>query len=249
MGKGIATWALALALVVGLCPGMALAAPDQSASNDKAIVLTTQTSTAPQQSEASDGADLVLTTQASTASLAKKATKLMKALPKASKIKLTHSKKTAAAFAAADKATSNWTAFNKLGKSTKKAFLNAFNNKFMPAKKALDKLIKSTTTKAKKAQVKGVKAAAGKQSATVSWKKLGAGYKYAVYYSTSKSSGFKKAGNTASTKMTVSKLTSGKQYYFKVRAYRTDIPESPLVADMYKTVNGKYSSVVTCKAQ
>ena len=228
MRKGMLALALALALVAGLCPGMALAAPDLSTG--------------------SEAAGTELAAQASTASLAKKATKLMNALPKASQIKLTHVSKTAAAFKAADAATKNWGAFTKLGKSTKKSFLKAFNNKFMPAKNALDKLIKSATTKTKKAQVKGVKAVAGKQSATVSWSKLGSNYKYEVYYSTKKSSGFKKAGNAAKAKLTVRNLAKGKKYYFKVRAYRTDIPETPLSADMYKTVYGKYSAVAASKA-
>ena len=170
-------------------------------------------------------------------------------MPSASKIRLAHVKKTAAAFKAADAATANWNAFLKLGTNTKKTFLNAFNKKFVPAKNALEKLIKAEVAKDKKTQVKGVKAVSGKKSATVSWKKLGLGYKYEVYYSTSKSSGYRKAGNTANAKLTVGKLASGKTYYFKVRAYRTDIPETSLIADMYKIVYGKFSAAASCKVK
>ncbi|MBQ8028332.1 MAG: fibronectin type III domain-containing protein, partial [Clostridia bacterium] len=45
---------------------------------------------------------------------------------------------------------------------------------------------------------------------------------YQVYYSTKKSSGFKKVASykTNVTKGSKSKLKSGKTYYFKVRAYK-----------------------------
>lgn len=42
--------------------------------------------------------------------------------------------------------------------------------------------------------------------------------KYYVYYSTKKNSGYTFAGITSKTKLTVKNLTSGRKYYFKVKA-------------------------------
>ena len=171
----------------------------------------------------------------------------MNALPKASKIKLAHVKKTAAAYDAVHAATRNWSVFGKMGASTQKKFLSAFNKKFAPACYALEKQVKDATAKAKKAQVKNVKVAPGKGSATVSWKKLGSSYCYEVYYSASKSSGYKKAESTKAAKLAVGNLDGGKTYYFKVRAYRAGIPATALVSDMGKVAYGKYSSPVAAK--
>ena len=118
MGKRLTALAVALALVVGLCPGTALAAADLTVGS-------------------AAGRDAALTAQATKAAnatkLAKKAIKLMNALPKASKIKLAHVKKTAAAYDAVHAATRNWSAFRKMGASTQKKFLSAFKKKFVPA--------------------------------------------------------------------------------------------------------------------
>lgn len=59
---------------------------------------------------------------------------------------------------------------------------------------------------------------AGKKRAAVKWKAVKGAQSYTVYYSTSKNSGFKKAGTTAKTSFNVKKLKSGKTYYFKVVA-------------------------------
>ena len=239
MWKRLMILTIALVLAAGLCPGAALAAPDLSAGSAAGL------GAAPAAQGARDGA---LATQAAKATratrLAKRAIKLMNALPKASKVKLAHAKRTAAAYEAAVAATRDWAAFGKVGASTQKAFLKAFNKKFVPACYALEKQIKNTTAKAKKAQVKNVKVAPGNGSATVSWKKLGSSYSYEVYYSKSKSSGYKKAESTKAAQLTVKNLDGDKTYYFKVRAYRADIPATALVGAMGKVAYGKYSSSV-----
>ena len=239
MGKRLTALAVALALVVGLCPGTALAAADLTAGPADLTV------------GSAAGRDAALTTQATKAAnatkLAKKAIKLMNALPKQSKVKLAHVKKTAAAYDAVHAATKDWAAFSKTGAGTRKAFLGAFNKKFAPACYALEKQVKDASAKAKKAQVKNVKVAPGKGSATVSWKALGLNYGYEVYYSAKKSSGYKKAESTRAAKLTVKNLDGGKTYYFKVRAYRADIPATALVGDLGKVVYGKSSSPVAAK--
>ena len=52
----------------------------------------------------------------------------------------------------------------------------------------------------------------------VTWSPVNGAQKYVVYYSTSKTSGYKKLGNTAKTAFSLKGLTSGKTYYIKVRA-------------------------------
>ncbi len=60
-----------------------------------------------------------------------------------------------------------------------------------------------------------------KKNATVSYKKISGGVKYQIQYSTKKSSGFKNVKtNTTALKVTKTKLTSKKTYYFRVRAYK-----------------------------
>lgn len=63
---------------------------------------------------------------------------------------------------------------------------------------------------------------AGYNSVTLKWNKVKNAKGYEIYYSAKKSSGYKKlatvkSGNTTSYK--AKKLTTGKKYYFKVRAY------------------------------
>lgn len=62
------------------------------------------------------------------------------------------------------------------------------------------------------------KAAAGKKSASVAWKKVAGADVYAVYYSTSKNGSYRCFGRTTGTSLKVTGLTPGKKYYFKVRA-------------------------------
>lgn len=68
-------------------------------------------------------------------------------------------------------------------------------------------------------------------SVKVSWSKVKNAKSYTVYQSTNKSSGFKSVKTTTSSYATISKLTCGKTYYFKVKA-----------------VNGKNSSISAVKS-
>ncbi len=72
-----------------------------------------------------------------------------------------------------------------------------------------------------KKQVKKVKAKGQKKKASVSWKKLGSGYKYEVYTATKPNGKFKKAATTGKAKAAVKKLKSKKTYYVKVRGFKT----------------------------
>ena len=63
---------------------------------------------------------------------------------------------------------------------------------------------------------------AGKKNLTVTYKKTTGASGYQIAYSTSQNSGSKYVNlNNKTVKKTISKLTSGKKYYVKVRAYRT----------------------------
>ncbi|MEH7084096.1 S8 family serine peptidase [Neobacillus drentensis] len=67
-----------------------------------------------------------------------------------------------------------------------------------------------------------VKAAkASSTSIKVSWAKVSGASGYELYRATSKSGSFKKVTSTTSSSYTNKKLTKGKTYYYKVRAYRT----------------------------
>lgn len=59
----------------------------------------------------------------------------------------------------------------------------------------------------------------GSSSIKVSWNKANGADKYLVYQSASKSGEYKKIKRTTGTSITVSKLTTGKAYYYKVKAY------------------------------
>ena len=56
-------------------------------------------------------------------------------------------------------------------------------------------------------------------SATINWKKVTGATGYVVYYSTNKNSGYKKWVATSAQTYTRNKLTSGKTYYIKIKAY------------------------------
>ncbi len=79
-----------------------------------------------------------------------------------------------------------------------------------------------------------------KGTATATWTNVSGETGYQVYYSTKKSSGYKKLGTYKANKVKITKsgLTRGKTYYFKVRAYiKTDSG----------TVYSPYSSVKSIK--
>lgn len=100
------------------------------------------------------------------------------------------------------------------------------------------------TVKPVPAKVSGVKAAkSGSKKIKVSWKRTSGASGYTVSQSLKKSSGYKtvktiKGGGTV--KYTSGNLKKGKQYYYKVRAYRTV---------KGKKIYGPYSSVVFCKVK
>ena len=81
----------------------------------------------------------------------------------------------------------------------------------------------------------------GKKNLTVSYKKVTGASGYQIAYSTNQSSGYKYLNlNSKTYKKTITKLSSGKKYYVKVRAY--------------KTINGKkyygnYSAVKSVKVK
>ena len=81
-----------------------------------------------------------------------------------------------------------------------------------------------------------------KGKATLSWTNVSGESGYQIYYSTSKSSGYKKYSNVGvnKSKSTVSGLTRGKTYYFKVRTYKK--------VDG-KTIYGDFSSVKSIKVK
>lgn len=85
----------------------------------------------------------------------------------------------------------------------------------------------------------GVKAASvGHTSVKVSWGKVDGATGYQLYRATSKTGSFTKVADTKSLNYTNKSLTTGKTYYYKVRAYRT--------ADS-ATVYGADSPVVSAK--
>lgn len=96
----------------------------------------------------------------------------------------------------------------------------------------------STATKPSTPTVKSVTASSGK--ATLSWNNISGESGYQVYYSTSKNGTYKKMKSVSAdtVKYTTSKLTAGKTYYFKVRAYKK--------VDG-KTVYGSFSSIKNVK--
>ncbi len=67
----------------------------------------------------------------------------------------------------------------------------------------------------------GVKVTPGKGSAKVTWSKTTGAKSYIVYICETKDGKYKKAGTTSKTSLNVKKLTSGKTYYFIVRAVAT----------------------------
>ena len=86
----------------------------------------------------------------------------------------------------------------------------------------------------------GVAVKAKKKQLTVSWKKVNGVKGYQVQYSTAKN--FKKAAakTTAKNSLTVKKLSTGKKYYVRVRAY---------AVVNGKNVYSKWSSVKNAKVK
>jgi fibronectin type 3 domain-containing protein len=77
----------------------------------------------------------------------------------------------------------------------------------------------STTTKPATPKIT-VKSTKSKQVA-VTWKKATGASGYEVYRSTTKNGKYSKLTTTTKLTYTNTKLTGGKKYYYKVRAYRT----------------------------
>lgn len=88
-------------------------------------------------------------------------------------------------------------------------------------------------------QVSGASAkSASYSSIKISWSKVSGAKGYQVYRATSKNGSYTKVKTTTSTSYTNTGLTTGKTYYYKVRAYR-------VVSSSYKY--GSYSSIVNAK--
>ena len=62
---------------------------------------------------------------------------------------------------------------------------------------------------------------AGSKKATVNWSKVTGATGYIVYYKTSANGSWQKLKTTTGTTYTKTGLTSGKTYYFTVKAYKT----------------------------
>ena len=91
-------------------------------------------------------------------------------------------------------------------------------------------------------KVKTLKLTKGKKKATVKWSKVSGATGYKIYRSTKKSSGFKcvKTVSGSTVKYVNTKLKSKKNYYYKVRAYKTVCG---------KTFYGGYSAVKKVKTK
>ena len=76
------------------------------------------------------------------------------------------------------------------------------------------------------------------KSAVLAWNKISDADGYQIYYSTSKNGTYKKLKSTTAVSFKKSGLTSGKKYYFKVRAYKKTSSG---------TVFGEFSKVISAK--
>ena len=81
---------------------------------------------------------------------------------------------------------------------------------------------------------------AGKKCATVKWSKVSGATGYKVYRATKKSGKYTCVKTVKTTSYKNTKLTKGKTYYYKVRAYRTVNK---------KAVYGGYSKVKSVKVK
>ena len=96
--------------------------------------------------------------------------------------------------------------------------------KTIDSKKVYSTSYTTITTSTAPAKVALSKVSAGSKSATPTWKKVSGASGYEVMYSTSSKFSSSKTATVnkgSSTKTTIKKLTKGKKYYFKVRAYKT----------------------------
>lgn len=93
-----------------------------------------------------------------------------------------------------------------------------------------------TFTTATKPATPTVKATAGSKQATISWNKVAGATGYVVYMQDDFGD-YNKIGSTKKTSYTRKKLTKGKTYYFRVRAYKT--VDGKNIYGGYKTVKVK----------
>ncbi|MBR1664031.1 MAG: CotH kinase family protein [Ruminococcus sp.] len=96
----------------------------------------------------------------------------------------------------------------------------------------------TTCTKCKTVALKATSKT--RKKAKLTWKKISGASGYQLYYSTKKNGSYKLIKNLSSktTGYTKSKLTSGKKYYFKLRAYKT-INGKKYYSDFSKIVSKK----------
>ena len=117
----------------------------------------------------------------------------------------------------------------------------------------------STATKTAKPTIKTATLSSGK--VTLTWNNVSGESGYEIYYSTSKNGTYKKMASVAANKTsyTTSKLTAGKTYYFKVRAYKTvgdskiysafsDVKSVNIPVVYYITKTGKKYHVDGCRS-
>lgn len=104
------------------------------------------------------------------------------------------------------------------------------NDNTMESRAAAPARIILDTTKVSKPSIQSV--SAGKQSATVKWKKVKGASAYAVYYSTSKKGDYTFSGRTSKTSLKVKSLKSGKKYYFKVRAIAANAARADVLSKL-----------------
>lgn len=126
--------------------------------------------------------------------------------------------------------------FKKLSKGTQyKIVVKAYRT--IDGKKVLSLVSTELLTATKLSAPGSVKVKTAKKQATVSWKKVKGADSYTVYYSTKKNGSFKKMTVTK-TSATVKKLSSGKNYYFKVVA-NDKVGGKTIASDDSKTVKAK----------
>ena len=94
--------------------------------------------------------------------------------------------------------------------------------------------------KPKPAKPKNMTLKAGSKKVAVSWSKVKGATRYQIYRATSKSGKYTRIATIKGTKITNKKLKKGKNYYYKVRAYRTE---------KGKRTYGSFCAVASAKAK